>query len=183
MRTSDFGAPLLDGELIASEDHCPACTQWGPESARRAVVWRKTMLVQHRRCTKPAGDATATTWPSRVLLLVERRGGASRASCAMELIPSDAADTRNRRWRAVGEQQHCCAAAVCARPRRAGRPSSACLSSPRATGLSPEPHLGCIRKLWMRTSQPRPQRRGVQAKDFPQISDERRFSRVTLGRK
>ena len=106
MRTSDFGAPLLDGELMASEDHCPACTQWGPESARRAVVWRKTVLVQHRRCTKPAGDATATTWPSRVLLLVERRGGASRASCAMELIPSDAADTRNRRWRAVSEQQH-----------------------------------------------------------------------------
>ena len=68
----------------------------------------------------PAGDATAATWPSRVLLLVERRGGASRASCAMELIPSDAADTRNRRWRAVGEQQHCSAAAVRARPRRAG---------------------------------------------------------------
>jgi len=125
---------------MASEDHCPACTQWGPESARRAVVWRKTVLVQHRRCTKPAGDATATTWPSRVLLLVERRG----------------ADTRNRRWRAVGEQQHCCAAAVRARPRRAGRPSSACLSSPRATGLAPEPHLGCIRKLSLSTSQPRP---------------------------
>ena len=130
----------------------------------------------------PAGNATATTWPSRVLLLVERRGGASRASCAMELIPSDAADTRNRRWRAVSEQQHCCAAAVRARPRRAGRPSSACLSSPRATGLAPEPRLGCIRKLSLRTSQPRPQRRGVQAKDFPQIGDERRFSRITLGR-
>ena len=132
MRTSDFGVALLDGELMASEDHCPACTQWGPESARRAVVWRKTVLVQHRRCTKPAGDATATTWPSRVLLLVERRGGASRASCAMELIPSDAADTRNRRWRAVGVQQHCCAAAVCARPRR----TVLAAFSPRATGMS-----------------------------------------------
>ena len=105
MRTSDFDVALLDRELMASEDHCPACTQWGPESARRAVVWRKTVLVQHRRCTKPAGDATATTWPSRVLLLVERRGGPSRASCAMELIPSDAADTRNRRWPSLQESK------------------------------------------------------------------------------
>ena len=126
----------------------------------------------------PADDATATRWPSRVLLLVERRGGGFRASCAMDLIHMDAAGSRNRRFRAVGEQQHCCAAAVRARPARAGRPTSACLSSPRATGLSPEPHPGCVRKLSLRTSQPRPQRRGVQAKDFPQIGDERRFSRV-----
>ena len=107
MRTSDFGAPLLDGELIASEEHCISCTQWGVQSAAITESRRHALVFRHRRCTKPAGDATATTWPSRVLLLVERRGGASRASCAMELIPSDAADTRNRRWRAVGEQQHC----------------------------------------------------------------------------
>ena len=167
---------------MASEEQCISCTQWGVQSAAITESRRHALAFQHRRCTKPAGDATATTWPSRVLLLVERRGGASRASCAMELIHSDAADTRNRRWRAVGEQQHCCAAAVRARPRRAGRPSSACLSSPRATGLAPEPRLGCIRKLSLRTSQPRPQRRGVQAKDFPQISDERRFSRITSRR-
>jgi hypothetical protein len=53
-----------------------------------------------------------------VLLLVERRFGGSRASCAMELIRVDAAGPRNRRFRAVDEQQHCCAAALRARPRR-----------------------------------------------------------------
>ena len=100
---------------MASEDHCLACTQWGPESARRAVFSRKTVMVRHTRCTKPADDADATRWPSRVLLLVERRFGGSRASCAMDLIRVDAAGPRNRRFRAVDEQQHCCnCSAACA---------------------------------------------------------------------
>ena len=164
MGTYDFDAPLPAGELMASEDHCLACTQWGPESARRAVFSRKTVVVRHTRCTKPADDAATARWPSRVLLLVERRFGVSRASCAMDLIRVDAAGPRNRRFRAVDEQQHCCAAALRVRPRRAGRPTSACSTSLRATRLSPEPHHGCVRKLSMRTSQPRPERRGFQAK-------------------
>ena len=117
------------------------------------------------RATKPpADDAAATRWPSRVLLLVERRFGVSRASCAMDLIRVDAAGPRNRRFRAVDEQQHCCTAALRARPRRAGRPTSACSTSPRATRLSPEPHPGCVRKLSMRTSQLRSERRGTSEK-------------------
>ena len=167
---------------MASEDHCPACTQWGPESARRAVFSRKTVMVRHTRCTKPADDADATRWPSRVLLLVERRFGGSRASCAMDLIRVDAAGRRNRRFRAVDEQQHCCAAALRVRPRRAGRPTSTCSTSPRATRLSPAPHPGCVRKLWMRTSQLRPERRGLQARNFAHFREERTFSRVSRRR-
>ena len=167
---------------MASEDHCLACTQWGPESARRAVFSRKTVMVRHTRCTKPADDADATRWPSRVLLLVERRFGGSRASCAMDLIRVDAAGPRNRRFRAVDEQQHCCAAALRVRPRRAGRPTSACSTSLRAIRLSPEPHPGCVRKLSMRTSQLMPERRGLQAKEIAQFSDERTFPRVTWAR-
>ena len=49
---------------MASEDHCLACTQWGPESARRAVFSRKTVVVRHTRCTEPADDADATRWPA-----------------------------------------------------------------------------------------------------------------------
>ena len=135
------------------------------------------------RGTKPpADDAAATRWPSRVLLLVERRFGGSRASCAMDLIRVGAAGPRNRRFRAADEQQHCCAAALRVRPRRAGRPTSACSTSLRATRLSPEPHPGCVRKLSMRTSQLMPERRGLQAKEIAQFSDERTFSRVTWGR-
>ena len=56
---------------MASEEQCISCTQWGVQSAAITESRRNALAFQHRRCTKPAGDATATTWPSRVRLLVE----------------------------------------------------------------------------------------------------------------
>ena len=84
---------------MASEDHCLACTQWGPESARRAVVWRKTVLVQHR------SDKTSGRQRHRHDVAVQgaAAGRASRRRLSrrlrdgtVELIPSDGPESAPR---------------------------------------------------------------------------------------
>ena len=106
MRTYDFDVPLTATQAGGSEERCDSCTQWGVQSAAIARNRRYALAFEHTRYRTSGRRRGRHEWPSRVLLLVERRFGGSRASCAMDLIRVDAAGPRNRRFRAVDEQQH-----------------------------------------------------------------------------
>ena len=163
-------------------------TAWGAPSGVPKVHAGQCSRAKRWWCGTRGALSRPTTRPPR--------GG--RPGCCCWLSVDSAALAPPARWtrsvwmrqaREIGDSvpstssSTAATAALRARPRRAGRATSACSTSPRATRLSPEPHLGCVRKLSMRTSQLRPEKRGLQARNFAQLRDERTFWRLSRGRK